>query len=187
MHACVRRGRKCHLTRVGHFLSPVARDVYLHGGQVRIRRDRQGDAARGARGDAGAAARGGRRGDAGRPRCGAAGGLPGVRPPAHGPEGSRRRRWAREVRLLGAEGAPSHASAPRPAAKAFPARSRGVSTRRLGNYPPRFRWAHGARGPGDGSALLRSRMGAGTYRTSWRGLWAAPYPFHPEIAVSEAG
>ena len=81
----------------------------------------------------------------------------------------------------------NHVNAPHSSIKAFLARFRGVSTRRLGNYPPRFRWVHEARRSDDGSALLRSQMEAGTYRTSWRGLWAAPYPFHPEIAVSEAG
>lgn len=81
----------------------------------------------------------------------------------------------------------NHVNALHSAIKAFLARFRGVSTRRLGNYLLWFRWAHEARRSDDGSALLRSQMETGTYRTSWRGLWDAPYPFHPEIAVSEAG
>ena len=70
------------------------------------------------------------------------------------------------------------------ALKAFLARFRGVSTRRLPNYLAWFCWAREARRGGDAASLLRAQMGPGTYRTSWRGLWRHPYPFHPEISMS---
>ena len=70
------------------------------------------------------------------------------------------------------------------ALKAFPARFRGVSTRRLPNYLAWFCWAREARRGGDAASLLRAQMGSGTYRTSWRRLWRQPYPFHPEISMS---
>lgn len=70
------------------------------------------------------------------------------------------------------------------ALKAFLARFRGVSTRRLPNYLAWFCWAREARRGGDAASLLRAQMGSGTYRTSWRGLWRQPYPFHPEISMS---
>ena len=41
-----------------------------------------------------------------------------------------------------------------------------------------------ARRRGDAASLLRAQMGSGTYRTSWRGLWRRPHPFHPEISMS---
>lgn len=41
-----------------------------------------------------------------------------------------------------------------------------------------------ARRGGDAASLPRAQMGSGTYRTSWRGLWRQPYPFHPEISMS---
>lgn len=81
----------------------------------------------------------------------------------------------------------NRANALHSAIKAFLARFRGVSTRRLGNYMLWFRWPHEARRSDDGAALLRSQMEGGTYRTSWRGLWGTPYPFHPELSVSGAG
>ena len=70
------------------------------------------------------------------------------------------------------------------ALKAFLARFRGVSTRRLPNYLAWFCWAREARRGGDAASLLRAQMGSGAYRTSWRGLWRQPYPFHPEISMS---
>ena len=73
------------------------------------------------------------------------------------------------------------------ALKAFLARFRGVSTRRLPNYLAWFCWAREARRGGDAASLLRAQMGSGTYRTSWRGLWRQPCPFHPEISMSYAG
>ena len=69
------------------------------------------------------------------------------------------------------------------ALKAFLARFRGVSTRRLQNYLSWFCWAREARRGGDAVSLLRAQMESGAYRTSWRGLWATPYPFHPEISM----
>lgn len=90
----------------------------------------------------------------------------------------------------GSRAPPDHVNALHSALKGFLAPFRGVSTRRLPDYLVWFEWAREARrADGSPSSLLRAQMEGGTYRTTARGLWRTPYPFHPELAeaVSEVG
>lgn len=81
----------------------------------------------------------------------------------------------------------NHVNALHSALKAFLHPFRGVSTRRLPNYLVWFRWLREARRSGGTTDLLRRQMEGGTYRTTWRGLWMTPYPFHPELDVTVEG
>lgn len=74
-----------------------------------------------------------------------------------------------------------------PALKAFLARFRGVSTRRLHGYLMWFRWQREARRLGDLPGAVREHMGTARYRLSWRERVRAPHPFHPEMAVQIEG
>ena len=72
---------------------------------------------------------------------------------------------------------------------AFLAGFGGVSVRRLANYVSWFLWREAARrqdGREGRLSLLRSQVGAGRYKTSWRGLWEVPYPAKMGI-VSRVG
>ena len=73
------------------------------------------------------------------------------------------------------------------ALKAFLARFRGVSTRRLHGYLMWFKWQREARRLGDLPGAIREHMSAARYRLSWRERVAEPYPFHPEMSVSIQG
>jgi len=73
------------------------------------------------------------------------------------------------------------------ALKAFLARFRGVSTRRLHGYLVWFMWAHEARRSGDPVGLLADQMPCSPYALTWRQRVAAPYPFHPEVNMSREG
>ena len=82
----------------------------------------------------------------------------------------------------------SHVSALHASLKTFLYRFRGVSTRRLPNHLVWFEWTRGARrADGSSISLLCSQMECGTYRTTWRGLWRTPYPFHPELDAAVSG
>ena len=70
------------------------------------------------------------------------------------------------------------------APEAFLARFRGVSTRRLHGYLVWFTWLHEARRSDDPIGLLGDQLPCSPYRLTWRQRVAAPYPFHPELAVS---
>lgn len=73
------------------------------------------------------------------------------------------------------------------AIKAFLARFRGVSTRRLHGYLVWFVWRREARRSDDPAGSLVEQMGTTPYRLSWRARTAAPYPFHPELNVPMEG
>ena len=70
------------------------------------------------------------------------------------------------------------------APEAFLARFRGVSTRRLHGYLVWLAWLHEARRSDDPIGLLGDQLPCPPYRLTWRQRVAAPYPFHPELAVS---
>lgn len=70
------------------------------------------------------------------------------------------------------------------APEAFLARFRGVSTRRLHGYLVWLAWLHEARRSDDPIGLLGDQLPCSPYRLTWRQRVAAPYPFHPELAVS---
>lgn len=79
---------------------------------------------------------------------------------------------------------PDLASAIHSAPEAFLARFRGVSTRRLHGYLVWLAWLHEARRSDDPIGLLGDQLPCSPYRLTWRQRVAAPYPFHPELAVS---
>lgn len=71
--------------------------------------------------------------------------------------------------------------------KAFLARFRGISMRRLHGYLMWFKWQREARRLGDLPGAIREHMGSARYRLSWRERVGAPYPFHREMAVQIEG
>lgn len=73
------------------------------------------------------------------------------------------------------------------APKAFLARFRGVSTRRLHGYLMWFKWQREARRLGDLPGAIREHMASARYRLSWRERVREPYPFHPEMSVQIEG
>ena len=73
------------------------------------------------------------------------------------------------------------------ALKAFLARFRGVSTRRLHGYLMWFKWQREARRLGDLPGAIREHMSSARYRLTWRERVREPYPFHPEMAVQIEG
>lgn len=73
------------------------------------------------------------------------------------------------------------------ALKAFLARFRGVSTRRLHGYLMWFKWQREARRLGGLPGAIREHMSSARYRLTWRERVAEPYPFHPEMSVQIGG
>lgn len=71
------------------------------------------------------------------------------------------------------------------ALKAFLARFRGISTRRIHGYLVWFQWLREARRDGDPSGTLREQMPSSRYMFTWRQRVRQPYPFHPELAVNK--
>ena len=79
---------------------------------------------------------------------------------------------------------PTSRCATHSAPEAFLARFRGVYTRRLHGHLVWFTWLHEARRSDDPIGLLGDQLPCSPYRLTWRQRVAAPYPFHPELAVS---
>lgn len=78
-------------------------------------------------------------------------------------------------------------SAAHSALKAFLARFRGVSTRRLHGYLMWFKRQREARRLGVLPGAIREHMASARYRLSWRERVREPYPFHPEMSVQIEG
>lgn len=110
----------------------------------------------------------------------------------------RRKGYVRALREMGAAAHLRFASGGSPAPmnlvnavhsalKAFLARFRGVSTRRLHGYLMWFKWQREARRLGDLPGAIREHMASARYRLSWRERVREPYPFHPEMSVQIEG
>ena len=82
----------------------------------------------------------------------------------------------------------NHVNAPHASLKTLLRRLRGVSARRLPNHLVWLEWTRGARrADGSSISLLCPQMGCGAHRTTWRGLWRTPCPFHPGLDAVVSG